>query len=159
MITKNYPYRDYRRKYYLANREYYIERAKKWKKNNPERYRETRLLWNKNNRKKRREYHRKYRITSGGVRGRLIKLLGNRCSNQDCLVPNGCTDTRCLQIDHINGGGVKQVKKLGSNGVYRYYYNRPEEAKKDLQLLCANCNWIKRAIQKESLGRPLLEFA
>ena len=70
-----------------------------------------------------------------------------KCSNHNCLVPGGCKDIRALQIDHIHGGGNLQWKKLGLADFQRYKYlvNLPvKELKKDYQVLCANCNWIKK---------------
>lgn len=80
------------------------------------------------------------------VVARLFDLLGRKCSNPNCLVPGGCSDVRCLQFDHIEGGGmIERLNKFKSNNMmYRYYAANPEEAKKRLQVLCANCNWIKR---------------
>ena len=54
------------------------------------------------------------------------------------------SDIRALQIDHINGGGNREYRKFGSYSVYLYYVKNPEKAKKMLQIVCANCNWIKR---------------
>ena len=64
----------------------------------------------------------------------VILALGNICCR--C----GFSDIRALQIDHINGGGSKE-RKTKSGKSYLYH------VLKDLskyQLLCANCNWIKR---------------
>ena len=92
-------------------------------------------------------YNRKLRLT-------LIALLGDRCSNSHCLVPGGCNDIRCLQIDHINGGGYKQLKILGNlHNIIVYYMKHQQEAKQDLQILCANCNWIKRYTHNEFRSR------
>lgn len=74
----------------------------------------------------------------------VLRMLGNKCSNPNCLVFGGCVDIRCLQIDHINGGGRKQIKNMkNSYRMFSYYVRHPEETKKDLQVLCSNCNWIK----------------
>ena len=70
-------------------------------------------------------------------RGIIFKRLGNVCR---C----GISDVRCLQIDHINGGGVKETKEKGW-GYYKYLLKLPEDILKiKYQILCANCNWIKR---------------
>lgn len=37
------------------------------------------------------------------LRKKATDYLGGKCSNPQCLVPNGCSDSRCLQIDHKNG--------------------------------------------------------
>lgn len=77
----------------------------------------------------------------------MINLLGGRCSNKECLVPGGCTDIRCLQIDHIEGGGKKEYAILGPNLIHYYLTHRDKLSK--IQLLCANCNWIKVSVNKE----------
>lgn len=69
----------------------------------------------------------------------LLELLGNKC------IRCGFLDSRALQFDHIFDDGYldKQRFKQTHTMLY-YYYKNPEEAKKRLQILCANCNWIKR---------------
>lgn len=86
------------------------------------------------------EYGKKYRQ----VRLRLIILLGGRCN---C----GYSDTRALELDHINGGGGKERKKKGngSYGEYRYYLDHLDEARLKYQVLCRNCNWIKKCENHE----------
>ena len=76
---------------------------------------------------------------------RLIDLLGG----EKCM-RCGFSDIRALQIEHINGGGTKQFKENGTYSVYAYYLNHPEKAKRDLQVFCANCNWIKKSLRSES---------
>lgn len=69
------------------------------------------------------------------VRRRLIEALGGRC------VQCGFSDWRALQVDHVNGDGRKDPHRYGS----RYAYSKIVLANRDrYQLLCANCNWIKR---------------
>jgi hypothetical protein len=72
-------------------------------------------------------------------RKRIFDLLGGKCHS--C----GESDWRCLQIDHVHGGGNKQKKMLKSSN--EKYYNLVlkmlESGSKDYQLLCANCNWKK----------------
>lgn len=77
---------------------------------------------------------------------KAIILLGSKCANPYNLPhPDWCNDPRCLQIDHINGGGRKEKEKLGTNGMYKRVLSHPE----DYQLLCSNCNWLKRWENKE----------
>lgn len=98
--------------------------------------------YRKNNKKRLNEYCKKRNIEH---RLRLVKLLGSKCSNNKCMTNNnGCDDVRCLQLDHINGKGTQERKKLKGYVLYKYYLDRPELAKETLQVLCANCNWIKR---------------
>lgn len=83
--------------------------------------------------KETREYHRKY---GKRIRAATIALLGGVC--QKCSF----SDIRALQVDHVNGGGTKQRKELGNNN--STILKKIQESPNDYQLLCANCNWIKR---------------
>jgi len=75
---------------------------------------------------------------------RLFDILGRIC------VKCGYNDIRILQFDHINGGGNADQKRFSSNyHMYRYYVIHADEAKLLLQVLCPNCNWIKRVENKE----------
>lgn len=57
----------------------------------------------------------------------------------------GFSDIRALQIDHINGGGTVDSKS-------RCWYKRYTSIIKGatgFQVLCANCNWIKKSERGE----------
>jgi predicted restriction endonuclease len=73
------------------------------------------------------------------VRNQVITILGGKCAM--C----GFNDTRALHIDHINGGGTKENHKFGPQRYVNYVKTNCE----GLQLLCANCNMIKKAENKE----------
>jgi 5-methylcytosine-specific restriction endonuclease McrA len=78
----------------------------------------------------------------------LIDFLGGKCA--------GCgysKDIRALQLDHKNSDGKKDRDRLG-NRVTRYYVKHLEEAKEKLQVLCANCNTIKRIQYEENPQQP-----
>lgn len=72
----------------------------------------------------------------------LVDYLGSRC------VKCGFSDIRALCIDHISGGGTRDRLTRGAN-YYRYYLEHLEEAKDKLQVLCANCDRIKKYENKE----------
>jgi len=74
----------------------------------------------------------------------LFDILGHEC------IRCNHTDKRALQFDHINGGGRADQKKRGGS-MLRYYAKRPLTALLTLQVLCANCNWVKRYEEKELL--------
>lgn len=82
------------------------------------------------------------------VKMKLINHLGGKC------VKCGFSDWRALQLDHINGDGGYEIRDVFKNNIkmYAYYVKHLSEATKRLQLLCANCNWIKRYEQKETGG-------
>lgn len=124
----------------------------------------TNLRWKKENRKSIIKYERKYNKTrkpriralqkkrKRELKTELFLLMGNKCQNPKCLVPGGCKDYRCLQIDHVKSDG-SQERCRGTAYYYRnlikFYKSRSKEAKRKYQLLCANCNWIKRTEKKE----------
>jgi len=78
----------------------------------------------------------------------LITALGGKCScdGDGCWHTGECViaDRRCLQIDHINGDGAKDRERLKGVGIVNYYFAHLVEARGKIQLLCANCNWVKR---------------
>jgi hypothetical protein len=87
-------------------------------------------------------------------REEVIVHLGGRCSNPDCTSFNldgsrGCTDTRCLQIDHVKGNGAQARKHSSEHGTVFYRKVLTTVPGEEYQLLCANCNWIKRAVNRE----------
>jgi 5-methylcytosine-specific restriction endonuclease McrA len=86
----------------------------------------------------RNEYRRRWQQV---IRLRVIDLLGGKC------VECGYTkDARALQIDHIySDARVDKVKK----GTSYYYHVLNNLSSGRYQVLCANCNVIKRADRHE----------
>lgn len=56
----------------------------------------------------------------------------------------GFSDRRALQFDHRNGGGHRHRRAMARVRFYRYILAHPNK----FQVLCANCNWIKRATRR-----------
>lgn len=79
-------------------------------------------------------------------RNKVLVALGQRCSK--C---GWNEDSRALHVDHVNGGGNQDRKKRGHcpQSLFRDINENPGK----YQLLCANCNWIKRHEEKEMFGR------
>jgi len=96
----------------------------------------------------------------------VIVHLGGRCASPDCAWLNvdiygqltrGCTDSRCLQIDHVLGDGAKRRRTDSSErGTVWYRKVLKSVPGEEYQLLCANCNWIKRCVNGET---PKSRFA
>jgi len=94
-----------------------------------------------------REYRLSYYPTWGAKR-RLaaINFLGGKC------IRCGYLDVRALQIDHIDGGGGKLRKGKGIRSRTSYYKDIVDGIDiEKYQLLCANCNWIKRYENRENV--------
>ena len=109
-----------RKCYYKANKERIKRNADKSYYGNLERERE-----------KRRDYNKRNRIE-------IVRMFGGEC--QRC----GYKDWRALQIDHVDGGGSKERRMLSHNLTAVFWKKEKEKNPKKYQLLCANCNWIKR---------------
>jgi hypothetical protein len=73
------------------------------------------------------------------LRQKVIAGYGGKC------VVCGFSDWRALQIDHVHGGGCKELREVWKGSVRGFLYwlvkqNFPPE----YQCLCANHNQIKR---------------
>jgi hypothetical protein len=73
---------------------------------------------------------------SAQLRIKVIEKLGGKC--KDC----GFNDPRALQIDHVNNDGYIERNLITSRVTYLNKVLKDTSGK--YQLLCANCNWIKR---------------
>lgn len=74
------------------------------------------------------------------IRFRLLEALGNKCS------VFGFSDERALQIDHFFSDG-KLERHITGASLYYHMFNNIESGR--YQILCANCNWIKRREKNE----------
>ena len=76
-----------------------------------------------------------------------LMLLGGKCER--C----GFNDMRALQIDHVDGKGKEERRKLvASDPFYRHVMSEAHHG--GYQVLCANHNWIKRA-EREEHDKPI----
>lgn len=130
----------YRREYYLANKERFAERKRIYREEHKEHNHLYAIQYYKKNRK---------RLTDGRtnyvklLRRKVVNLLGSKC------IKCGISDYRVLAIDHVNNDGSKERKIMKSISIfYTYLLNLNHEDKttffKRYQILCHNCNWIKR---------------
>ena len=71
--------------------------------------------------------------------------LGGKC------VHCGFSDPRALQIDHVFGDGKRAegAERKRSDKFYKHVAHEASIGSPKYQLLCANCNWIKRHVNCE----------
>jgi hypothetical protein len=143
-------------------------RKKKWREENREKYLAYSKKYNKEHREEQAERYRKNRKAicrqhheyyvehrdalivrsinyTVQKREAIITALGGKCCR--CSF----SDIRALQVDHVNGDGYKERRKYG-NG-YKNYKRILEQVlsgSKDYQVLCANCNQIKKIENNET---------
>lgn len=92
------------------------------------------------------EYFREYRQK---LKLKVFEKLGNKCANSNCPIPKELMDIRCLQIDHVHGGGLKERLSLKTWNPTTFYLKVLADTEGNYQLLCAYCNWLKRYMSKE----------
>ena len=107
-----------------------------WGRKNRERSREYQRAWRLRNPDKVRQYMRDVNLKAYRYRDEVLRRYGARC--QTC----GFSDVRALQLDHVRGGGCQERHRLGTATIYKDALKRVGDG--TYQLLCANCNWIKR---------------
>lgn len=89
------------------------------------------------------------------LRTRVENHLGGRCCNPNCAVPGGMKDPRALQIDHIEGNGREDRLLVGQADNFLRAVLKAPPGK--YQLLCANCNSIRRVELKQVKGKRVYE--
>ena len=91
--------------------------------------------WRAKNADKIREYQKNSRYQHyGPSRQKAIDHLGGKCHR--C----GFDDIRCLDVDHIFGGGTKERARKDRIAFYKEIVAGLRD---DVQLLCLNCHRIK----------------
>ncbi len=82
--------------------------------------------------------------TYRNLRAMLYEIVGKQC------VGCGHDDIRVLEFDHVHGDGAEDRRKFqGARSMLEFYVAHPAIAKRALQTMCRNCNWLKRK------GNPL----
>ena len=137
-------------KFYANHREELKAQQKEIKQNMTEEQLEDKRKYERNYSKTEKfKNHRSgyYKKLIEKIKLEIYKLLGSQCVNPYSQHKEPYIDIRALQIDHINGGGRQHRKQMGSTiKFYKYVLAHPEE----FQLLCANCNQIKRKENNEN---------
>lgn len=124
--------------YYQKNRQKFDELNKKWNYEHPE---QLRLIKVRNITKYREQYQTRRKEIKKQRRLQLFDVLGGRV----CIRCGYNKDSRALVFDHIRDDGYEDRKMhYGTYAYYRFYIMNPDIAKANLQVLCCNCNEIKK---------------
>jgi len=114
---------SYFKNYYQKNKKKMLKNDKKWRKNNKAKY----TLYLRNH------FHKL-----------RLQIIDHYTQSQRKCMCLGCNESHIefLSIDHINGGGNKQRKKIGF-GSDTYYWIIKHDFPEEFQILCHNCNLAK----------------
>lgn len=131
-----------KRIYQINNKEKIYEKHKEYIKNNKEQIKIS-------SKKSKDKIIEEYGMSSSTLdkyilRDKIFNLLGNQCSDPYSQHKEPFIDGRCLFIDHVNGNGCKDRREGSMDKRLRRILKEIKAGSKDYQLLCANCNWIKR---------------
>lgn len=88
------------------------------------------------------------RVSERSLNSRLLDQVLEQYGRK-CGVCGFDSDQRILQLDHVNGGGNQERRRIGTRGIRR----RALERSNEYQLLCPNCNWTKRFDRAEQNPR------
>ncbi len=114
-----------------ANREKCREARRRWGGRHPEKVLEKTRAYRKKHPERIRAYSRKW---SQKLKRTIIELYGGNCN---CC---GETELEFLSIDHIKGGGRKELRKLNIRvtSFYRWLRKQPLNRRR-YRVLCMNC--------------------
>ncbi len=133
----------YMKKYRLEHPEFNSKVTKKWREKNPE---YAKSYYEDNREKlliKKRNYDLSHKEEASIKNKKHNSLIKEKIFDHYGRICKCCgeTEPEFLSIDHIDGGGRKHRKKIGSGNFYRWIVknNFPE----DFQTLCFNCNCSK----------------
>jgi len=136
--------KDYYRKYREANRDRIREISNACYHRNKKNHRESLCAWYFKNRERLRS---KSKLNNQKRRLEILGMIG-----LECKACGYSKDWRALQIDHVNSNGTKERKLMSHGWAYKFWKKALVERPQDYQVLCANCNFIKR-YEKDELRR------
>ncbi len=131
--------KQYWKEYSLQNRERIRLQKKEYNLKNREKKRLSALKWNTNNKQHIREHSREK------IQALKKEVLSHYCQpdSPNCVM---CGENRlpCLTLDHINDDGAKERKELNMYGSNFYLWVKRNRYPERYQVLCWNCQYIKR---------------
>lgn len=85
------------------------------------------------------------------LRADAIEKYGGKCAS--C----GFSDWRALHFDHVNGGGAAE-RRLAAGSKQSYLRLILNDIAGKFQLLCSNCNMIKRCEKNEHVSKSANDY-
>lgn len=133
--------RETSRRWYEKHKDEVIARAKSYVQTHREQRRISSLRYYYKHREQVRAYGRRF---SQQRKVEVLTHYGNgKCACVECSFDN----IKALTIDHIDGGGNEQRKKVGQKNLYNWL--KSQDFPKGYQTLCMNCQFIKKVDEGE----------
>ena len=133
------------REHHKKNAEKANAAKRSWWAANREAANATARVWKAANREKVEEYNKRYCAKTRQLRQDIFRRLGDKC------IRCGFSDHRALQIDHVKNNGAQHRREYPAEPTrYKNIWENIDSG--EYQLLCANCNWIKRYEWHEESG-------
>lgn len=144
------------------NKVRYAEKLAEWKKNNPGMVKAARKRWKDKNPDK----------VKANIKRRMPRELNARIKKKDKLKLEvmthyckgspkckcGYNDIRALTIDHVDGDGAEHRREIGGGGIKLYVWLKNNNYPDGFQILCMNCQFIKRMENFEFLPKDRREI-
>jgi len=146
-------FRNYNKKYYWSHHALVLERGRKKRQMRKDQIRKhdrerdkrpERVLAKK---LRNREKHQKIRLD----------VLSHYSNGDPKCAHCGNRDIRVLTLDHISNDGAKHKEQLKGFGISYLRWIQRHNYPPVLQVLCMNCNWIKRWEHNEDVFRKEIE--
>ena len=132
-----------RRRYYLAHCEELKRYARQYRLKNHDRIQSIDHRHYMDNRDRSLAYHKTHRAA---IKCEVMRHYSPSLTCQRC----GIADLRVLSVDHIDGGGNAHKKREGTTNIY--YWLKRHGFPPGFQILCMNCQWIKKVENHEDKG-------
>jgi len=75
---------------------------------------------------------------------KIMKLLGNKCSNCGRRLGNKCSDCGRLEVHHLNKEEACEDRNF-EGGYYQVILAKIEDGSKDYEILCSRCHHKRHA--------------
>ncbi len=131
--------------YYYTHHDRVIQGKKKYREANKEKIRATYVKYCLDHPGKQATYSARYVLKV------KIQTLARYANGEIKCADCGFSDVRALSIDHINGGGTRHRKEIGGGGTTHFYYwLKTHNYPTGYQVLCMNCQFIKKLVNGEN---------
>lgn len=137
--------REYRKKYQKDNAKIISEKRKDYSRKHSEEIAAYQKIYRED-----KEHHAKHILCHRQWKERVkIDVFSHYSPNLVCQ-HCGYSDIRALTLDHINSDGTEQKLKAGVCGGHSLYcWVKKNKYPPIFQVLCMNCQWIKRHVKHE----------